>query len=357
MQDTDGKLSKRQLAEVVQSVTKLHALQPMRSASQYDMDAQLRVRRVDRPETCYELLPYFRRLHRWLHVSHPVTAPHSPLNLRRLRTDGSAAVVDEGSGGTDPATGNRRRGGTAEDPRRRREIVAKQRRAAQGQGASKGPTSVSTPVARRRRIQEMSSKPVWEHTPVWEGWLSVRQTYGLRVKYPTLQLAIPVIKINRGVVGAMHVDSSIHVTLSADGTVLSQLWEHNGGPLFSAILALANRGQSIVRRLAPACYTCLNTTPLRAQLPQRLNLKLICLLGFVRVACCCCMFRLNVFECCRSPCCGILLCGWGSRKGRASQEKVTKPSWRHRLLPTRFGYCSVSAAIHPTYPSSRRCTL
>ena len=264
-------------------MTKLHALQPMRSASQYDTGAQLRVRRVDRPESCYELLPYFRRLHRWLHVStHPVTAPHSPLNLRRLRTDGSAAVVDdEGSGGTGPDTGNRRRGGTAEDPRRRREIAAKQRRAAQGQEASKGPTSVSTPVARRRRIQEMSSKPVWEHTPVWEGWLSVRQTYGLRVKYPTLQLAIPVIKIKRGVVGAMHVDSSIHVTLSADGTVLSQLWEHNAGPLFSSILALANRGQSIVRRrclAASPCSTCLNAALLRAQLPHRLELKLICLL-------------------------------------------------------------------------------
>lgn len=249
------------------SVTKLTALQPMRSASQYAAGAQLRVRRTDRPESCFELLPYFRRLHRWLHVSRPVTAP-SPLNLRRLRADGSAAVVNEGSDDSDPQTSKRRRGGTAEDPRRRREIAAakqardavKQRnlgmRGAQGQRVSAGPVGVSTPVARRRRIQEMSSKPVWEHTPVWEGWLSVRQTYGLRVKYPTLQLAIPVIKINRGVVGAMQVESSIHVRLSADGTIVSQLWEHNGGVLFSAILAMANRGQSIVRQRFLAALRC-----------------------------------------------------------------------------------------------------
>lgn len=336
MQDSDAKLSKRQLEEVVHSVTKLTALQPMRSASQYATGAQLRVRRADRPESCFELLPYFRRLNRWLHVSRPVTAP-SPLNLRRLRADGSAGAVNEGSGGAGPQTGKRRRGGTAEDPRRRREIAAakqardaiKQRdpltsmRGVQGQQASTGPTGVSTPVARRRRIQEMSSKPVWEHTPVWEGWLSVQQTYGVRVKYPTLQLAIPVIKINRGVVGAMKVESSIHVTLSADGTVVNQLWEHNGGVLFSAVLALANRGQAIVRQHFLAAPPCCISSSAAVLLPVQLLITVLC------TACAC-----------------------------VSHHKVTakamKLKSKLRLLPPKFGCYSVSAAVRR--PTFHRCS-
>lgn len=301
MQDGDAKLSKRQLAELVHSVTKLHALQSVRSASQYNAEAQLRVRRMDRPESCYELLPYFWRLQRWLHASQPVSTGNSPLNLRRLRVDGGATAgsADEDKPSTSPQASNRRRGGTAEDPRRRREIAAAKqaqgaaeqqasKQADQGQRVGKGPTGISTPVARRRRIQEMSSKPTWEHKPAWEGWLSVQQTYGLRVKYPTLRLAIPVIKINRGVVGAIQVDSRIHVTLSADGTVLSQLWEHNGGLVFSAILAFANRGQSIVsKQFRPALdglhCSCWKTLLHRWQLHLLVWSCVSCVLGLKRL--------------------------------------------------------------------------
>jgi hypothetical protein len=281
MQDGDAKLSKRQQDEIALEVAALHALQPMRSASHHEPDAQLRVRRADRPENVYEVLPYFRRLHRWLHVSDPAQlhGKQKTINLRRMEAEfraagaaGAAAGADEDSDGPNPPAGSRRsrRGGTAEDPRRRREIAAakqardaakqKQRAAGsrqQGRGAGDGAAAaggVSTPVARRRRIQEMSSKPLWQHTPSWEGWLPpIRQTYGLRVKYPSLRppshwrTKAPIV-IRQGVIGAMQVQSRIHLILSADGTVLTQLWEYEGSLLFSAILALANRGQTIVVR-------------------------------------------------------------------------------------------------------------
>jgi hypothetical protein len=73
------------------------------------------------------------------------------------------------------------------------------------------------------------------------------------VKYPSLRppshwrTKAPIV-IRQGVIGAMQVQSRIHLILSADGTVLTQLWEYEGSLLFSAILALANRGQTIVVR-------------------------------------------------------------------------------------------------------------
>ena len=277
MQDGEAKLSKRQLTEVATEVLALHALRPMRSVSHYASTAPLRVRRAGHAENHYELVTHFQRLARWLHVT-PLPAPSAaaaaapPMNLKRIRTRGGGGASGAGGAGDDGPE-ERQRSGTAEDPRRGREVAAankqrdqaKQRAAArQGQGQGGGDGGVSA-VARRRRIQEMSSKPVWQHTPAWEGWLTVpTQTYGLRIKYPTLKAQVPVIQFKNGVFCSFQVESRIHLTLSSDGTVLNQLWEHEGGMVFSAVLALANRGQSIVSAAAarprPAAARFLTTT-------------------------------------------------------------------------------------------------
>ena len=267
-QDGEAKLSKRQLTEVATEALKLHGLRPMRSVSHYSDTAQLRVRRAGHAENHYELVTHFQRLIRWLHVtplpaSTIAAAAASPFNLKRIRTRGGGGAGPGGAGPGGAAAGDgpegRERSGTAEDPRRGREVAAasKQREQARQRAAARqvprGGDSVSA-VARRRRIQEISSKPVWQHTPTWEGWLTVpTQTYGVRVKYPTLNAQIPVIQFKSGVFGSFEVESRIHLTLSSDGTVLSQLWEHEGGMVFSSVLALANRGQSIVSRPAALC--------------------------------------------------------------------------------------------------------
>ena len=114
--------------------------------------------------------------------------------------------------------------------------------AARAEGAEGGAQS---PAARRLRIQERSSKPVWRHTAAWEGSVGVQQTYGLRVRYPTLQMAVPVIRVRSGVLGSVSVESRLRLTLSTEGRILSQLWEHDGGLLFSAALQALSRGHVV----------------------------------------------------------------------------------------------------------------
>ena len=73
----------------------------------------------------------------------------------------------------------------------------------------------------------------------------MQQTYGLRVRYPTLQMAVPVIRVRSGVLGSVSVESRLRLTLSTEGRILSQLWEHDGGLLFSAALQALSRGHVV----------------------------------------------------------------------------------------------------------------
>jgi len=242
-QDAEAKLSQRHLDEVLREVLALHALRPLRTASHYDPAALLRVRRGERiarqtvegarVENAYELLPYLQRLRHWLHVriQQPTGKPPA-IKLRRLPSEEGAAPAPAAPAGPR----GKRRSGSADDPRQGRAAAAR------AEGAEGGAQS---PAARRLRIQERSSKPVWRHTAAWEGSVGVQQTYGLRVRYPTLQMAVPVIRVRSGVLGSVSVESRLRLTLSTEGRILSQLWEHDGGLLFSAALQALSRGHVV----------------------------------------------------------------------------------------------------------------
>jgi hypothetical protein len=185
-------LSMRHVAKITTDALDLHVLSPCsldpshaRNRATAHARATHRVRVVSslRRGTPRELRPLFRGLRPWLTAEAPLSSPS--LRLKPLRGAAAANQVTR-----------------RQQPPRKKKL-------------SSAVADVS-PIARRRKIQEAAGlKAPLEHVPTWSGTLGTHHCCALRVRYPTLQLTAPIIRMRPGKMMPLNVASTIQVVLSA----------------------------------------------------------------------------------------------------------------------------------------------